>query len=236
MSLASAMQNIRPSMWHWTAPNPDWSPWNPVTRTGFGWPQQVGSVCYETPDKLVLIDPLAPPSCTPAHRQFWQALDETVQARRQPVTVLLSTDWHDRSAKDIFNRYSRQFGASIWVHEATPLGSLACQPTDTFRHGDKIASDVLAIFIEEPHPEVAFYLSSARTLVVADALWGTPDGRLWIGSHEFCSRLPRLLEELTIETLLLSHAKPIVANAEAVLASIARERPEWREEISKQSR
>ena len=87
-----------------TAPHPEWSPWDPKSKTGFGWPQQVGSVCYETPEQLVLIDPLVPPSRTPACRQFWQALDDAVQQKRQPVTVLLSTDWHDRSAKDIFNR------------------------------------------------------------------------------------------------------------------------------------
>ena len=124
------------------------------------------------------------------------------------MTVLLSTDWHERSAQTVFDRYSQQFGASIWVHEAMPLDCLACQPTDTFQQGETIVGEVQPIFIESPHPEVAFYLSSARTLIVADALWGTPDGQIWIGSHEFCSRLPRLLAELPIETLLRSHAEP----------------------------
>lgn len=232
MSLADVMKRVHPGLWRWTAPHPDWSPWDPVHRTGFGWTQEAGSVCYETPDRLVLIDPLAPPSGTPANHRFWQALDETIQERRQPVTVLLCTDWHDRSAQEILNRYSRQFGASIWVHEATPLGSIACEPTHTFREGDPLAGEVQAFLIKSPHPEVAFYLAPARTLVVADALWGTPDGRLWIGSHEFCSRLPRLLEVLAVETLLPSHAEPIVADAHAVLASIAIDRPEWTDEIS----
>ena len=132
MSLASAMQSVRPGVWRWTAPHPDWSPWDPKSKTGFGWPQQVGSVCYETPDQLVLIDPLAPPSSTPAHQQFWQALDETVQARQQPVAVLLSTDWHERSAQAVFDRYVQQFGASIWIHEAAPQDSLECRPTHYF--------------------------------------------------------------------------------------------------------
>ena len=107
------------------------------------------------------------------------------------------------------------------------MDDLACQPTDVFRHRDTLAGDVQAIFIESPHPKVAFYLSSVQTMVVADALWGTPDGRIWVGSREFCSLLELLLAELSIETLLLSHAGPIVANAHAVLARVVAERPEW---------
>ena len=227
MSLATAMQSVRPGVWRWTAPHPDWSTWDPKSKTGFGWSQQVGSVCYETPDQLVLIDPLAPPSCTPAHQQFWQALDETVQARRQPVTVLLSTDWHDRSAQAVFDRYVQQFGASIWIHEAAPQDSLKCRPTHSFREGALLDGEVQAHFIRSPHPEVVYYLASARTLVVADALWGTPDGQIWIGSHEFCSALPRLLKLLPVETALLSHAGAFVTNARAALVRIAEEKPEW---------
>jgi len=234
MSLADAMQCVRPGVWRWTAPHPDWSPWNPARKTGFGWSQDAGCVCYETPGQLVLIDPLVPLCHTPAHRQFWQALDGAAHERGQPVTVLLSTDWHDRSAQEVFDHYSQQFGASIWVHEATPRDSLNCQPTHTFREGKLLAGEVQAHFIRSPHPEVMYYLASAQTLVVADALWGTPDGRLWIGSHELCSRLPKLLEELPIETVLLSHAEPIVANAHAVLASIANERREWTADASQQ--
>lgn len=226
------MQPVGPGLWHWTAPHPDWSPWDPMKKTGFGWSQEAGCVCYETPEQLVLIDPLAPPCGTLTHRQFWQALDGMVDERRQPVTVLLSTDWHDRSAQTVFDRYAQQFGASIWVHENMPRDSLHCQPTHTFRAGDLLAGSVRAFFIKTPHPEVAFYFTSACTLVVADALWGMPDGRLWIGSHEFCSRLPKLLEELPIETVLLSHAEPISANAHADLTGIANERPEWREDAS----
>lgn len=229
MSLADAMQSVRPGVWYWTAPHPDWSPWNPDARTGFGWSQEVGCVCYEAPEQLVLIDPLAPPCGTPAHRQFWQALDAAVQAKRQPVTILLSTDWHDRSAQAVLERYALQFGASIWVHEAMPRDLLNCQPTHVFREGDLLAGSVQVFLIESPHLEVAFYLTSARTLVVADALWGTPDGRLWIGSHKFCSILPKLLSNLTVETLLLSHAEPIVIDSHSILARVARERPEWTE-------
>ena len=221
------MQNVRPGVWHWTAPHPDWSAWDPKSKTGFGWSRDVGCVCYETPAELVLIDPLAPPYDTSAREQIWRALDDAVQARRQPVTVLLSTDWHDRSAQAVFDRYVQQFGASIWIHEAAPQDSLMCQPTHSFREGALLDGEVQAHFIRSPHPEVVYYLASARTLVVADALWGTPDGQIWIGSHEFCSALPRLLELLPVETLLLSHAGPIVANARAALARIAEEKPEW---------
>lgn len=227
MSLADAMQSVRPGVWRWTAPHPDWSPWDPMKKTGFGWSQEVASVCYETPDGLVLIDPLAPPCGTPAHRQFWQTLDAAVQAKRQPVTVLLSTDWHDRSAQAVFDRYSRQFGASIWVHEAMPRDTLNCRPTHSLREGVPLTGDVEAYFLESPHPESLFYVRSARALVVADALWGTPDGRIWLGSLEVCSLLLRLLDTAPIDMLLLSHGVSVLANARSVLARIVEERPEW---------
>ena len=227
MSLAIAMQAVRPRVWHWTAPHPDWSPWDPKNQAGFAWSQEVYSVCYETPTEIVLIDPLAPPHNSPAGPRFWQSLDARVQEGRLPVTVLLSTDWHDRSAQAVYDRYAQQHGASILIHEAMPQGALNCQPTHFFREGELLAGEVQTHAIKSPHPEVAYYLTSARTLIVADALWGTPDGQIWIGSHEFCTLLPKLLEELKVETLLLSHAEPIVANVHAVLAGIAEERPEW---------
>ena len=113
------------------------------------------------------------------------------------------------------------------IHEATPQELLDCQPTHPFREGDLLAGEVQEYFIRSPHPEVVYYLTSARSLIVANALWGTPDGQIWIGSHEFCSVLPRLLEELPIETLLRSHAEPFVGSAHAVLARISDESPEW---------
>lgn len=148
--------------------------------------------------------------------------------KRQPVTILLSTDWHDRSAQAVFDRYACRYGASIRVHEAMPRDSLTCRPTHTFGADDPLPGNVHAHFLKSPHPEVCFYLSSAQTLVIADALWGTPDGRLWLGSREFCSLLPRLLRALPLDTVLLSHAEPILADARTVLARVAAERPEWR--------
>ncbi len=228
MSLADVMDCIIPGLWRWTAPHPDWSPYDPEEKTGFGWSRQVGCVCYEAPSELVLIDPLAPPPASPECRRFWQALDAAVERKRQPVTVLLSTDWHDRSAQAVFDRYACRYGASIRVHEAMPRDSLNCRPTHTFSAEDPLPGDVRFYFLTSPHPEVVFYLSSARSLVIADALWGTPDGRLWLGSREFCALLPSLLQTLPLDTVLLSHGEPILADARAVLARVVEERPEWR--------
>ncbi len=220
---------IAPGLWHWSAPHPDWSPWNPEKRTGFGWSREVGCVRYETREELVLIDPLTPPPCTAVQQLFWHTLDNAVRHRQQPVTILLSTDWHDRSAQAVYDRYSGECGASIWIHEAMPQQELGCKPTRTFREGDTLPATVQVYVLTSPHPEVLFYLPPARALVVADALWGTPDGRIWIGSHEFCMLLPKLLKTLLIDTLLLSHAAPIISYAHEVLAKVVAERPEWTE-------
>ena len=218
---------VGPNLWRWTAPHPDWSPWQPKDNSGFAWSQEVGCVCYETPESLTLIDPLAPPANAPSNRQFWRALDNIVQCKRLPVSVLLSTDWHDRSAQAVLDRYSQRFGASLWIPGDVPQSALTCRPTDAFCDGDTLPGGFQAYSIQSPHPEVIFYQAAARALVVADSLWGTPDGRIWLGSHEVCKLLTSLLAEFSIEILLLSHGVPILSGAHTVLAQIVDERPEF---------
>src|SRR6266545_485609 len=73
--LAEVMRPIGPGLWHWTAPHPHWRPYDPERRRGWDWEKEVGCVCLEAPETLVLIDPLAPPPATPERKAFWRALD-----------------------------------------------------------------------------------------------------------------------------------------------------------------
>ena len=55
---------------YWTAEHPDWTP-------NADWPREVGSVLYDHPETLVLVDPLI--------RDDWFWVDEAVTAAGNPV-------------------------------------------------------------------------------------------------------------------------------------------------------
>ena len=50
---AMTVERLGDGLWRWTAPHPEW-------REGGGWDPDVGSVYCETPEAVVLIDPLVP--------------------------------------------------------------------------------------------------------------------------------------------------------------------------------
>ncbi|MGH2353078.1 MAG: hypothetical protein ACRDI2_05155 [Chloroflexota bacterium] len=236
VTLAAVMEAARPGLWYWSAPHPHWRPYDPARKRGWDWGQAVGCVCYEAPDALVLIDPLAPPAGTPARRNFWRALDQEIHRHSRPVAVLLTSDWHDRSAQAIFDRYQKRVGASIWAPAAAlengTAGRMACRPTHTFGEGDPLPGGARAYAVA-PHwyPEVALYLPPHRALVVADALWRTPDGDVRLSAEKAAVPFRRLLETMPIDMLLLSHGAPVLERARRVLAQAlaqpARPQSQW---------
>lgn len=79
------MRELRPGLWHWQAPHPDWTPeqW---------WPQAVSSYALDDGTRLLLFDPLGVPD----------AILE-LAADRQPV-VVLTAPWHERDARSLVER------------------------------------------------------------------------------------------------------------------------------------
>ena len=48
---ALAMRELRPGLWHWQTPHPDWTP-------GERWPREVSSYAIDDGERLLLFDPL----------------------------------------------------------------------------------------------------------------------------------------------------------------------------------
>ena len=48
------MREVRPGLWHWEAPHPDW-------KAGEDWGQIVSSYAIDDGERLLLLDPLAVP-------------------------------------------------------------------------------------------------------------------------------------------------------------------------------
>lgn len=90
------MQEILPGLWRWTAKHPAWSPGGAPGSAG-DWPEDVGSVAYDAPRTLVLVDPLVPEE---------DLLDDLVERVDKPVSILQTVRFHSRSIEALERRYA----------------------------------------------------------------------------------------------------------------------------------
>ena len=169
------------------------------------WPQEVGCVYAETPEAIVLVDPLVPADDA---ERFWHALDrDRERLAHLPVRVMLTCAWHRRSAEEIAERY----GADLW------------------RTGDVPPQGVeVALFEdEESHWREAVFAFGGRTVVVfGDVIEGDGAGGLrmpreWWPEHEerttlIRDELRRILE-WPLEVVLVSHGEPVHSDARKIL-------------------
>ena len=187
---------IDDGLWRWTAPHPDW-------KQGDDWDRDVGCVYWEAEDAVVLVDPLIPGE--PSDREhFLASLDRDVERAGRPVSVLLTCEWHGRSADELGTRYEapvRKPSAG-----ALPGGIRAVEA--------RVAE------------EVVYWLPGARAIVPGDALIGARGGvRLcpasWLSGRGGLSRLRDELApllDLPVERVLTSHGPPVLADGRAALA------------------
>jgi len=206
----------------------------------------VGCVYYEAAEALVLVDPLAPPEGTEEYARFWNALDRDLERAQRPLAILLSSDWHERSAQAVYDRYREQVPVAIWAHEAA-LPRVACVITATVPAGAvgfALPGGVHAYEIGIPYQsELAFYLPADCTLVCGDSLIGVGAGRVrvtpswWVGARPEAQEryrallrpaLRRLLD-LPIDLLITSHGPPVLARGREALEE-ALAAPAWGEE------
>ena len=190
---------IVPGLLRWTAPHPDWNPQAPPGSSG-DWEENVGSVLYELPDALALIDPLLP---SEDRGEFLQWLDSRIAMR--PVSVLTTIRWHRRDREELAERY-RSTTTRAW--NAIPRG---IKPLPLRGAG-----------------EIMFWLPAVATLVAGDRLIGGPDGRLQVCPESWLkdvhvnrpalAELLRPLVELPVERVLVSHGQPLLRDGRADLA------------------
>jgi hypothetical protein len=188
-----AIAQLRPGLWRWTAPHPDWRP-GAEPGSPADWPEVVGCVVASVAGGVVFIDPLLPPGDPD---EFWAATDALVMGADR-VAVLNTIQFHRRSRDEFAARYS---ASTSRARAAVPEG---VEPIQIRGAG-----------------ETMVWLPEHRTLVPGDRLLGDGAGGLrlppesWlgyldsgIGTAELRTALAPLLE-LPVEIVLVSHGEPV---------------------------
>jgi hypothetical protein len=199
----TALRQIGPGLWRWTAPHPAWSPDAPAESPA-DWPRDVGCVICHVPDATVLIDPLVPPD----GEGFLRKVDARVRRRRRPVFVLTTIGFHRRSRAELAGRYG---ATTSRARRALPAG---VEPLTIRGAG-----------------ETMFWLPEHRALVPGDRIMGAPGGGLRLCPESWLRYLPsgigipelrralRPLLELPIERVLVSHGDPVLRGGREALAA-----------------
>ena len=184
---------IADGLWRWTAPHPNWENWPDHERE----PREVGCVYYEADDATVLVDPLVPAG---EEDGFFRHLDADVERRGLPVVILLTAEWHRRSADELARRYDAPIGG------APPAG-------------------IEEIPIEgADERQVAYFIRPHAALVVCEIFAGDIDGELRVAKSPALKRPDELeasldrIMELPVERLLVSHGEPVLSDAKARMA------------------
>lgn len=198
-----ALVELAPGLHRWTAWHEEWR-------------QHVGSVCIETPDEVVVIDPLIPAE---EAEDVWAAIE-----RGKPVHVLVTVFWHTRSTADVVART----GASVWAPSRgrAAVARRAGAVDRPFERGEALPGGVETVPSARAN-EVVYVVPSHAAVVPGDVVLGAKEGpglRLcpagWLPDGTTLEDLRRsllpLLDRL-VERVLVSHGEPVLENAHAEL-------------------
>jgi glyoxylase-like metal-dependent hydrolase (beta-lactamase superfamily II) len=163
------VRELRPGLWHWQAPHPDWTP-------SEHWQREVSSYAIDDGARLLLFDPLGVP------REMLR-----LAAEREPV-VVLTAPWHERDTQTLVER----LGAPVFLpppdtaddlvrkYGVTPEQAAGGSPDVAWLvagGGDArlyAAGDRLPIGIEafpgRERNDVVLWIESRRAVVAGDAL------------------------------------------------------------------
>ena len=184
------MRELQRGVWHWEARHPDWTP-------SEGWGPEVSSYAIDEGKRLLLIDPLSPPS-----------LVDELASGREPV-VVLTCPFHRRDTQAVVER----LGASVFVPPPDE-GDVDPVKGHIFEAGDKLPVGIEA-FPGIDRNDLVLWIESRRALLAGDTLidrgkglefpadWATRG----VPPDEILESLRQLLE-LPIELVLPTHGAP----------------------------
>jgi hypothetical protein len=193
------LEQLRPGLHRWEADHPDAVP-RPKPGGPADWGPAVGSVAYEAPDALLLVDPLVPDD-------GWPQLDALVERHGRRVAVITTLGFHRRSREAVADRYD----------------------ASTSRAKPTLPKGVETVQIRGAG-ETMVWLPGPRALVPGDRILGGRDGGLRVCPESWLRYLPsgitrdelrealRPLLELPIELVLVSHGEAVLSGGRDALA------------------
>lgn len=215
------VDRIGDGLWRWTAPHPDRHD-DPTSPYG-GWDRDVACVYHEAPDGIVLIDPLVPAG--EEAERFWHHLDQDVERVGRPPTVVVSVEWHGRSADAVRDRYpgARVLGVSR---------AASCRLDDLLEDGQLLPGGCRVTVTDAPGAGRMAIVQCAchgllwlSDLVIGDGAGGLrrppaawfddPGARYWM-EHGLPLLVPHLME-LPIQHLVPAHGPVVSVDARATL-------------------
>jgi glyoxylase-like metal-dependent hydrolase (beta-lactamase superfamily II) len=197
------VQQLRPGLFTWTAPHPDWTPDSGGPE---GWEQEVRSYSYDAGDRLVLFDPISPPA--PVHEQ----------AAGKDVVVLLTCGWHARSARELVGALGAMIHSPAGGDESETVGK-------SFGVGEQLPGGVVAEAGGLFPGEALLWIPEHGALVAGDVLINRDDGLKaapdsWLPegtTREGLRASLRPLLELPVELILPTHGDAVTDRARSAL-------------------
>jgi len=209
------VDELAPGLWHWKATHPEW-------ESGEPWDPDVSSYAVDDGTRLLLFDPIAPPS----------EIEQLVSERE--TAVVLTAPWHERDARSLVERFDvpvytpppdtaeylmKQYGITAeQAGDGSPdvvwLLKEGIGEAHVYEAGDRLDVGVDVFPGQKPN-DMALWVGSHRAVVVGDTLPDFGDGihinPRWLGpdvTREKVVEGLRPLLDLPVEHVLATHGGP----------------------------
>ena len=193
------MRELRPGVWHWRSPHPDWDEeqW---------WPALVSSYAIELGDDVILFDPLSVPA----------------ELRERATAVVLSAPYHERDARRLglpvyTPPWVEKFGVDpdeVRGMESDDLAWLRAGDGEGHFRGPGEWPFGITAYAGREDNDLVFWLPSINAIVTGDSLSDFGDGldihlggRKHVKRDDVAERLRPLLD-LPIDFVLPAHGEP----------------------------
>lgn len=189
------MRELRPGLWHWQAPHPEWQP-------GEDWDEVVSSYALDDGERLLLFDPLEVPD------------EISARADGRETAVVLTCPWHERDTRTLAER----FAAPVFVPQAdegsSDMAWLPAEEQRRFAAGERLPVGIRAFPGFVPN-DLVLWVESGNAVIAGDSLIDRGEGLeipvAWLPegvTRDQVAEGLRPLLELPIEVVLPTHGGP----------------------------
>jgi glyoxylase-like metal-dependent hydrolase (beta-lactamase superfamily II) len=144
------VRELASGLWWWEAIHPEWT----EEDEGSEWGPEVSSYAVDDGERLLLIDPTAPP----------QPILDLAAGRE--TAILLTCAWHEREARSLAER----LGASVFAPPPDDGGQGIRMAAQVFEPGDRLAFGVEVFPGREPPLDVLLWIESHRAVAIGDTI------------------------------------------------------------------